>query len=545
MNPQFCDDLGGQADVQIAAIEARSMSKSFGATRALQDVGLTMRSGEVHGLVGANGCGKSTLIKILTGIHAPDEGQLLVWGRPVTFPVRRLNDFGIGVVHQKLGLQPDFTVVESVGSGVSYAGPNPGVGWRINWRAEQERCREAATALGVDIDPTARIEELPAAQKTVVAIMRALRNLGSSRARPVLILDEPTVSMSPKEVAVLEGVLRRITAEGGAVLLVSHRLTEVLTLCTRVTVLRDGLNQGEFLASELDESTLLTKMLGRAPEEVSSAPDIVGEREVVLTASGLTGVHLQDMDFVLRRGQITGFTGLVGSGHDEIPYLVAGSVRARRGKLTSPAGALPEGVRDRMRSGVAIVPGDRAKQALWTQAPAYENISLLSLGAFFINARLSRKREQNFAQALMTDFSVSPILPTLPIDTFSGGNQQKMVVGRAIRSNPTVLVLHEPTVGVDANAKRQIYSIVRSAAEQGAAVAVCSADYEELAEYCDLIYVIADGKLIQTLHNPGLSEAGILAACNQSPIDLSAVEQPTNTPAGPIHTDEYDGSEKS
>lgn len=496
---------------QEIALDARQMSKTFGATKALRAASLSVRGGEVHGLVGANGCGKSTLIKILTGLYVPDQGTLEVWGHRVGLPVRKPTDIGIAVVHQRLGLQLDATVVDSVGTGVGYGHH----AWFINWRSERAWCASEAARLGVDIDPRAKIGDLPAAQRTVVAIMRALRNLQSTGDRHALILDEPTVSMSPREVAILRVVLRNLTDAGDAVVLVSHRLQEVLGICQRVTVLRDGQNQGVFATADLDESTLLEHMLGRPAAEIPLASDKAEDQPVVLQAKGLRGEQLRDLTIELRAGDITGVTGLVGSGHDEVPYLFAGSVSSRDGSLTTDGKQLPNGVRARRRIGISVVPGDRARQALWLQATVSENISLPILGRFVHRGMLSRKQEVAHAKQLLENYAVNPVLPTAAADTFSGGNQQKIVVGTALASEPKVLVLHEPTVGVDANAKRQIYTMVRTAASAGTAVVICSTDYEELAEYCDQVLIISDGRLVDTLHSPGLTESDILTACNR------------------------------
>jgi len=494
-----------------AALSASGVSKRFGATLALVDASLAIDAGEVHGLVGTNGSGKSTMIKILTGLYEPDAGELSVRGSPVALPVRRPTDLGIGVVHQRLGLQDDATVAESVGTGVGYG---RGLGYRIDWRSERERCRAMAERLGVNLDPTARIGSLPPAQRTVVAIMRALRNMGTTDDRHVLILDEPTVSMSPREVEVLEAVLHRLTEVGDSVLLVSHRLGEVLTLCRRVTILRDGRNQGCYDTATLDETTMLHHMLGTDPITLPPVTVADDTSAVALSVRGLCGERLRGLDVDLRPGQIVGFTGLIGSGHDEVPYLVAGSVTPSAGTLSAEGTSLGRGVRARMRQGVVVVPGDRARQALWLQAQAAENISLPVLPSFFQRGRLSRRREVAHARTLMADFGVVPALPTAPMDSFSGGNQQKMVLGKALQSRPSVVVLHEPTVGVDANAKRQIYGLVRAAAAAGTAIAICGTDYEELAEYCDRIHVLHDGRPSAVLEGAGLTESVIVAACN-------------------------------
>lgn len=496
------------------ALSAGGVSKRFGATQALVDASLAIDAGEVHGLVGTNGSGKSTMIKILTGLYEPDEGELSVWGEGVTLPVRRPTDLGIAVVHQRLGLQEDATVVESVGVGVGYG---HGFGYRVNWSAERKRCQQMADALGVEFDPDARIDTLPAAQRAVVAIMRALRNLSATSDRHLLILDEPTVSMSPREVEILMSVLRRMTDAGDSVLLVSHRLGEVLTLCRRVTILRDGRSQGCHDSSSLDEATLLRHMLGTEPISLPSVQTADESSAVVLNARRLSGERLRDLDLDLRAGQIVGVTGLVGSGHDELAYLIAGSVTPTGGTLSAAGQRLPRGVRARARQGISVVPGDRARQALWLQAQAAENISLPVLPQFFRRGRLSRRREVVHARKLMTDVGVVPVLPIASADSFSGGNQQKIVLGRALQSRPSVVVLHEPTVGVDANAKRQIYGLLRAASAAGSAIAICSTDYEELAEHCDRIHVISDGRLSAVLEGPGLSESMIVAACNAAP----------------------------
>jgi ribose transport system ATP-binding protein len=496
------------------ALVADNVSKTFGATRALENASLSIRGGEVHGLVGANGSGKSTLIKILTGIYVPDEGQLAIWGNEVTLPVRKPTEIGIAVVHQRLGLDDGATVVESVGTGVGY---QHGRAWQVNWRTERARCRASAERLGIDIDPETRISDLPAAKRTVVGIMRALRNIHATTDRHVLILDEPTVSMSPREVALLEGVLANLTAAGDAVLLVSHRLKEVIDLCNSVTVLRDGQNQGIFDTQGLDEATLLRHMLGEDPTELSASNQGRESAPVAIQTRGLSGEQLRDISVEFHCGQITGFTGLVGSGHDEIPYLIAGSVQPRQGAIQLGDGeSLPAGVRARMLKGISIVPGDRAKQALWLEGQAAENLSLPILGSFFRGGRLARSRENAHARKLMGDYTVRPLLPTAPVTNFSGGNQQKIVLAKALQTSPKVLVLHEPTVGVDANAKRQIYLMVRAAAARQTAVVVCSTDYEELAEYCDNVYVIRNGRIAKRLDGSDVTESMITAWCNSA-----------------------------
>lgn len=509
------------------ALSAAGVSKRFGGTQALDDASVSIGAGEVHGLVGTNGSGKSTMIKILTGLYEPDEGDLSVWGKDVTLPVRRPTDLGIAVVHQRLGLQADATVLESVGAGVGYG---RGFGYRVSWNAERQRCQRMAEALGVEFDLDARIETLPAAQRAVVAIMRAMRNLSVTGDRHLLILDEPTVSMSPREVGVLMAVLQRMTDAGDSVLLVSHRLGEVLTLCSRVTILRDGRSQGCHDTSSLDEATLLRHMLGADPISIPPVQLADEASTVALSARGLSGERLQSLDLDLQPGRIVGVTGLIGSGHDELPYLLAGSVAPTAGALSIDGDPLPRGVRARARKGISVVPGDRARQSLWLQAQASENISLSVLPEFFQRGRLSRRREVVHAQKLMTEVGCVPVLPTATADSFSGGNQQKIVLGRALQSKPSVVVLHEPTVGVDANAKRQIYGLLRDAAASGCAIAVCSTDYEELAEHCDRIHVISDGRLSSVLEGPGLSESVIVAACNAASQDNDTQSDSTQEP---------------
>lgn len=503
-----------------SALTIRNVSKRFGGVDALNDVSIDVAAGEVHALIGVNGSGKSTLIKTLTGYHAPDPGaEMSLWGERVELPVRNHVDHGIAVLHQQDGLIDDLTVCESVGAGVGY-GARLG---HVSWRREHRRCEELSRTLGIEIDPDAVVRDLSASERALVALLRSVRELQATSKRHLFILDEPTVAFTPTEVAKLTTVIRRVKESGDSIIFVSHKLREVLDLADRISVLRDGRLVATLDRREATTEKMIDLMLGGV-SLVPSTDD--GTRRAGATSDGrspgirldsLTGRQISDLSLSVRPGEIVGFTGLAGMGQDELPYLLSGDVAPLSGSVHLGDAPISQSVRRNMRRGVALVPGDRAREGLWLDATAGENLTLPVVGGFFKSGVLRTRPERGHAVEMLRRYGVRPLAVHLPAKGFSGGNQQKIVLAKAMQTDPRVLLLHEPTVGVDIGAKSEIYNLVRESARQGAAVLVFGSDYDEMVELCDRVVVLRDGQVVAELTEEELTEAHVAAACNAAP----------------------------
>jgi ribose transport system ATP-binding protein len=501
------------------ALSVRHVSKVFGGVVALDDVALDVAAGEVHALIGVNGSGKSTLIKVLTGFHAPEPGaEMELWGNPVALPVRGHVQHGIAVLHQQTGLVDELTVKESVGVGVGY-GARPLS--RVSWRRERADCLRLSRTLGLSIDPDAVVGGLSASERTVVALLRTMREIEAAGRRPLYILDEPTTSFTPAEVDRLTAVIRRVADGGGSVIFISHKLQEVLALADRITVLRDGRRVGTLDRREATADGLIRLMLGDAELGGSHPPAEASGRAKAAPALRLVGVSgrlISGLSLEVRAGEIVGFTGLAGMGQDERPYLLCGD-RAPSEGLIEVDGRPIGGVRANLRRRIALVPGDRAREGLWLAGSASENVTLPVLGRFFRRGRLRGGAERRQARETLARYLVRPSAPRLAAAGFSGGNQQKIVLAKSMQTEPRVLILHEPTVGVDVGAKAEIYDLVRASAGRGAAVVVCGSDYDEMAQLCDRVMVLSHGRAVTGLAGSRLTEARLASACNAAAHD--------------------------
>jgi ribose transport system ATP-binding protein len=492
-------------------LKIRKMSKSFPGTRALDAVDLDIEAGEVHALVGQNGSGKSTLIKVLSGYHAPElDSSVEVGGVPVILhdpaASRRA---GFRFVHQDLGLVRDLSVVENLAFGRGFA---TGRGARIKWNDERRKAERMLDSLGYDFDVRADVSDLSAAQRTGVAIARALWDWEGGEAR-VLVLDEPTASLPKPEVEVLFQVIRRVQERGLAVLYVSHRLDEVFAIGDHVTVLRDGRCVGTFDVDALDERELISLMIGR---EVPRPPRHAERSDlpVVLDARALSGTVLDDVDLVARGGEVLGIAGLTGSGREEILQLLFGAA-PRRGSVTVDGTEVgPDSPKKAMKAGVALVPADRHRHGALLALTIRENATLTDLRRHVGHAWAIRKRiELAEVRGWLTSLDVRPPRPEAPLASLSGGNQQKVVIAKWLRLEPRVLLLDEPTQGIDVEAKATIHNLVREAARSGAAVVIASSDDEELYETCDRVLVLRGGRRVAELLRAEMTVADIGHLC--------------------------------
>jgi ribose transport system ATP-binding protein len=517
-------------------LEARGLTKSFGGALALDGVDLTVLPGEVHGLLGENGSGKSTLIKILAGYHVPDAGTLSVAGHDVRLPLRpgEYRELGFEFVHQDLGLVPSLSVAENLFLGEIAAPSNR---YFLSWSRAARRARQVFDRYGLAIDPRARTEDVRAVERALLAIVRALEGLraeaGEEQRPTLLVLDEPTVFLPQHEVALLFDFVRGIAARGSSVLFVSHDLDEVREITDRVTVLRDGRVAGTVTTAATSPRELVHLIIGRDLAETTPQPltEVATTREVVLSVRNLTTRWLQDVSFDLHEGEVLGFTGLVGSGYEDLVYALYGATRGSAGSLTldgrqldlgslAPHGALAEGI--------ALVPADRQRDGSVPTLSAAENVNMLVLDRYFSNFRLHQGDLDENARRLMTEFDVRPPRPELDYGSFSGGNQQKAMMAKWHQVRPRVLLLHEPTQGVDVGARQQIFSQVR----EGTAISstICaSSDYEQLAAICDRVAVIGRGRLLGILTGADVTKDRIADFCLRTAAD-ETVATPDTTP---------------
>jgi ribose transport system ATP-binding protein len=489
---------------QQARLALRNLSKSFGGTLALRGVDIDVLPGEVHGLLGENGSGKSTVIKILAGFHEPDGGELLVDGKAVRLPLStgQFRQLGMSFVHQDLGLVESLSVLENLRvAGIASSRSR----FRISWRKERARARATFERYGVRLDPSVTVATLKPVERALLAIVRAIEEIRSvADGQGLLILDEPTVFLPREGVERLFSLVRDAAAAGTSTLFVSHDLDEVREITDRVTVLRDGALVGTVVTAETSELQFVEMIIGRrlaALGEVRHAD--LSEKRVGVAVEGLAGLGVRDVSFEMHEGEVVGLTGLVGSGFEDVPHLLYGARRAAAGVLTIRGGAIdlthlePAGA---IEAGLALIPANRKTEGSVASLPVDENVALLVLDRYFNGVMLDRRRMRRETGKLMREFDVRPNDPSMAYGALSGGNQQKALLAKWFQTEPRLLLLDEPTQGVDVGARQQIYKLIRTAAqERGVHVLCASSDYEQLASLCDRVLVFGRGRVWREL----------------------------------------------
>jgi ribose transport system ATP-binding protein len=497
-----------------AALEVRGLGKHFGSNWVLKDVDFSIAPGEVVGVIGENGSGKSTLVKLLSGVYTPDAGTVRMGGKDLTMPLHNPQASGIAVIHQDLGLADDLSVAENLGISSSFGARALAP---IAMRREQAVCRAMLDRFGIDVDLRAKVGALAPAVRSAVAIARSARVLQSNEGHRLFILDEPTAYLGQRDVDRVLELVRSTAADGAAVIFISHHFAEVRSACDRILVLRDGRLVSQFDARMADPNEMITAMLGRPLDRFYPTPS--GKpRDELLTFDGITGNRAREITFSLHAGEVVGVTGLIGSGYDEIPYLVAGDVPLKGGDIRLVGRSIVgHGIRKLLLEGVAVVPGNRQTDGGWMDGTARENVSLLKLRRFFRWPFLRLKAEAADASRLLIRFGVRPAAPNQEFAAFSGGNQQKIVLAKWMTLDPQVLLLDEPTQGVDAGARRDILDIIVESARGGNAVAIFSADTEQLSEMCDRVVVLVDGRVRSILDAKDATEERIVALTQGAP----------------------------
>ncbi len=505
----------GQTGAPLLEFEA--LTKRFGGTLAVDDVSLALRSGEILALLGENGAGKSTVIKMLAGIHVPDSGRILFRGQPYNH-LRANKGAGqsIAFIHQDLGLIDWMTVAENIALGVGYA-RRRGL---ISWAGCGRQAMAVLQTMSADIDPQARIMHLSRTERSLVAIGRAL-----AAQAEVLVLDEPTASLPADEVDRLLAVLRDLRRTGIGMIYVSHRLDEVFRVADEVAVLRDGRLVGVKRVADTDPTDLVTMIVGRPPEQLFPEPGPSGG-EVCLRLEGLVAGGVGPVDLVLRRGEMVGLVGLRGAGQDAVGRALFGCRAVEAGRMVLHEEPYrPGSAAAAMASGVGLVPGDRVAESLGMPLSVRENLFLnpSALGHALLSLR-SPAAENADCVAAGARMSLRPNQPGRPVETLSGGNQQKVVLARWLGIATRLLILEEPTAGVDVGAKAEIYGLLREALAAGLSIVVVATDFEEVAAICHRALVFSQGRVCAELGREALSVGSLLQAASAGGVHPSPPE---------------------
>jgi ribose transport system ATP-binding protein len=486
------------------------VSKTFAGQRALAGVSLAVRSGEIHALVGQNGSGKSTLVKILAGYHLADPGgSIKVAGTELDASGSRRLRGQIGFVHQDLALIPTLGAVDNIAIGRGYVQDRLG---SISWRREASSCRRLLAEMGHDIDVDRPVGLLSPVERTCVAIARALAEL-SGDAR-VLVLDEPTASLPKAEVVRLFAVVRTLAANGAGILYISHHLDEVLDLASRVTVLRDGQVAHAGDVAGLTHDDLVRYILGRSPAELAARQQSELGPPVLEAAHVRGGARATRFSLTVRAGEIVGVAGIDGSGREDVCPLLAGAETPDGGAISVAGRAVRLGApHDALGRGLAYVPANRHRDGLVMSHTVRENITLPALGSLVNWAGLRLSAERADAGRWARRVQLNPPGTEAPVDRLSGGNQQKVVLAKALRTGPKVLALDEPTQAVDVGAAAEIMQLVVDSAARGCAVVLASLDAELLATYCQRVLVLRRGRVATELRGADVTSERIAEEC--------------------------------
>ena len=495
--------------MQPPAISISHLTVRYGPTTALDDARLDVAEGQVHALLGENGAGKSTIVKVLSGLVRPNAGTVLIFGRGLArCEPRFANELGVRTAFQEISLVKDLTVAQNF---LLMEEPRNAVGM-IRGRALEEIVRAQLLELGINaIDPRAEVRRLDLPSRQKIEIARAI-----SRKPRILLLDEPTASLSKRDVQWLGEVIERLKGAGTTVLLISHRMQEVREFCSALTIFRNGRTVGAYAMADLSDGEIIELMIGRSLGGAFPAkPDrsIAGSAPPVLSCRKLATVHGGEVSFSLRRGEVLGLSGLDGMGQRElfmtlfgVNRLAAGEIRIadRPVRFRSPA--------DAIACGIGMLPEDRKTEALFQDLDGRENVSLPSLRKF-LRAGLIRPRfERTMVADVLDEVSVARRALWSPVRRFSGGNQQKIAVAKWLLTNSRVLLLYDPTRGIDVGTKTEIYHLVRQYADAGGAVLFYSTEIPELVNLCDQVMVIYRGRILETLAGDAVSEAAIMGA---------------------------------
>ena len=484
-------------------LEMKGICKSFPGVKALQDVDLQLKAGEVHALLGENGAGKSTLIKVLGGIYHAEKGEIIIGGQKKDIDgVVAARHAGISIVHQELVLVPYMTVAENI-----FLGREPGTKMNIDRKKMVEDAQKLLDTYEMHINANMLVEHLTIAQQQMVEIVKAI----SFNSR-ILVLDEPTSSISDKEVGFLFDTIRNLTKAGVGIIYISHKMSELAEICDRVTVMRDGQTVGTKVVKETTTDDLIALMVGRELTNYYTR-DYQEPGEVILKCEHISdGKMAKDASFELCKGEIIGFAGLVGAGRSETMKAIFGLtphatgdvyVKGKKVKIQSPVDALAHGI--------ALVPENRKEEGLYLVQSVRFNSTIEVLGSFIRHLCVDGRKEEEITQKYIDMMDTKTPGQEQVIGNLSGGNQQKVMIGRWLATNPEILILDEPTRGVDIGAKAEIYAIMNELVKQGMSIIMISSELPEIINMSDRIYVMNEGRITGCLDHDAVTQESIMA----------------------------------
>lgn len=485
-------------------LELRAISKTFPGVRALDDVSFPIWAGEIHMLCGENGAGKSSLMKVLCGAYMADEGELFNNGKKIEIrSTRDARNFGIAVIFQEFSLVPHLTVAQNIYLGREFPGRVPGTIDRQKIRSEAKR---VLAMIGSDIDVDTPLHKLGVAQQQIVEIAKAL----SQNAR-VLVMDEPTSALSDSETEHLFGMMRRLKASGVAIVYISHRMAEVFLLGDRITILRDGKKVATVLPHETSPSDLVQKMVGRKVDTIHRRGAEVKIGAAALEVKGLSAQNgVADIDLQVRAGEIVGLCGLVGSGRTEVARAIFGADKVTSGEVAFFGNRFSGGPDRATRAGVALLPESRKSQGLALIRSVGDNIVLAGLEKLFPSRIFEPRRARKTAEAMIQKLRIATPSPRRAVQVLSGGNQQKVVIGKWLTADARLFIFDEPTRGIDVGAKAEIFALMYNLVENGAAILMISSELSEIVNICDRAYVMREGHIAGELSRDRLTEENIL-----------------------------------
>ncbi|OUQ46721.1 sugar ABC transporter ATP-binding protein [Ruminococcus sp. OM05-10BH] len=491
-------------------LSMKDISKTFPGVKALSHVDFTLRKGEIHALMGENGAGKSTLIKVLTGVHEFENGTIHIDGISEAIVNKSPQDAqsrGISTVYQEVNLCPNLTVAENL-----FIGHEPRKLGMIDWRTMNKKSAELLESLGIEVVPARLLSECSIATQQMIAIARAV-NMKCK----VLILDEPTSSLDDDEVEKLFVLMRRLRDEGVGIIFVTHFLEQVYAVCDRITVLRNGELVGEFKTKELPRFQLVAKMMGKDFDDladIKSGHKMMEDGEPVIEAEGLGHKGtIRPFDITVHKGEVIGLSGLLGSGRSELVRAIYGADKADSGTLKVKGKEVKiKSPLDAMKLGMAYLPEDRKKDGILADLSVRENIIIALQAKRGMFHPMSRKEMNEAADKYIEMLQIKTASRETPIKSLSGGNQQKVIIGRWLLTNPEYLILDEPTRGIDIGTKTEIQKLVLDLAEQGMAVTFISSEVEEMLRTCSKMGILRDGRKVGELSGNELSQDGIMKA---------------------------------
>jgi len=496
----------------LLAVE--DIAKSYGGVHALRGVSLSLGVGEVHGLVGANGAGKSTLIRILAGLTQPDSGRIMLDGEAAVVPTpHRAAELGMSFIHQELAFVPGMTVLQNIMLGL----PKQTRLGIIDWRAVARDVAPVAKRVGITAPLFANAKGLSTAENWLVNICRAL-----IRKARLIVMDEPTASLSASECEKLFGIVEDLSKSGVAVLYVSHRLDEVLRLCSRVTAFRDGRSVASIGKGGLTRDALVHAIVGGNIERLGRTKPATRLHETALEVTGLTRQpRVKDVSFALRGGEVLGIGGLVGAGRTELARLIFGADKIDSGTMTlADKRFAPRTPAAAVKAGLGLVPEERRTDGLVLSKSVAFNLQMSNLARIVrspVFPFIDYGKRASLSLAVVRDLAIKTQGIDTPVLRLSGGNQQKIAIGRWLLRMPKVLILDEPTRGVDVGARGEIHRLIRALAAKGMAVLVISSEPDELPDLCDRVLVMAEGRIVRELEGDTISRASIIEASYAMP----------------------------